>query len=309
MALSLPRSLRARQSAPGLAIHPRSDWAGDGRPTAGPLPREEVRFLLVHHTAGPNNYGQAAVPGIIRGMYDFHTGPEKGWPDVAYNFLIDRFGGVWEARSGSIAGAVSGDATGGNQGFSQLVSLVGTFTGQLPTEAALESLRATLAWLADRHEIDTSPGATASFTSKGSNRHPLGVAVSTPTINGHRSMSQTSCPGEALFVYVSDGLMSDVTARRNAASAPTSTSTTTQATAATSVPTSTDPGPSTVRSLGTGPDIVGDVQALPGSRPDSIKPADEADPQGVGGATTAGVAAAGVAAAVAGSVTLRRRNS
>lgn len=197
-----------------LAIQPRSTWAGEARPVKGTIPSEDVRFLLVHHTAGGNSYRQDDVPGIIRGMYDFHTGPEKLWPDVAYNFLIDRFGGVWEAREGALAGTVQGDATGGNQGYSQLVSLMGNFSADPPSEAARESLVATLAWLADRSDVDTSPGSTATFSSLGSNRHPKGSAVTTPTVNGHRSMSQTSCPGDALFAYVADGLMQDVSAAR-----------------------------------------------------------------------------------------------
>jgi hypothetical protein len=55
-----------------------------------------------------------------------------------------------------------------------------------------------LAWLSDRYDIDISPGATTSFISRGSQRWPAGTAVSTPTIAGHRDMSFTSCPGDAL---------------------------------------------------------------------------------------------------------------
>ena len=216
----------ARAVAPGLAIHPRADWAGDNRPPKGPISTEEVRFLLVHHTAGSNSYDAASVPGQIKGMYDFHTGAEKGWPDVAYNFLIDRFGGVWEARAGSLDGPVSGDATGGNQGFSQLVSLMGDFSTREPTAEALASLRATLAWLADRSGLDTSPGTEVTFESKGSNRHNVGAQVKTPTINGHRSMSQTSCPGEALFGYVQGTLTADVHALRSGEPQPTTTTAT-----------------------------------------------------------------------------------
>ena len=57
------------------------------------------------------------------------------------------------------------DATGGSQGFAQLVCMVGDFSDHLPTEAAQQSLVATLAWLAERSAVDTSPGATTSFVS------------------------------------------------------------------------------------------------------------------------------------------------
>lgn len=184
----------------GLAVHPREDWA-DGRAATGPLRVEadgDVRFLLVHHSASSNAYDAADVPGLIRSFYAAHTGG-KGWPDVAYNFFVDRFGEIWEGRTGSLAGPVIADATGGNQGFSQLCCLIGDHRIEPPTAAALDSLSRLLAALADRHGIDTAPGATATFISRGSNRWPRGETVTAGTIAGHRDMSRTECPGDACY--------------------------------------------------------------------------------------------------------------
>ena len=194
-------------------VIPREQWA-ENRPVLGRMEAEDVRFLLVHHSASLNNYGEGDVPGILQGFYDLHVGSERGWPDIAYNFLIDRFGRVWEGRNGSIEGPVRADATGGNQGFSQLVCLIGDFTNESPTEAALTSLRRTLAWMADRFSVDTSAGSSVTFSSRGSNLWPTGNQVTTPTIAGHRDMSVTACPGDALYPYVIDGLSTDVEALR-----------------------------------------------------------------------------------------------
>jgi hypothetical protein len=57
-----------------------------------------------------NEYGADELPTMIRGFHRFHT-TDMGWPDVAYNFLVDRFGRIWEARAGSLAGAVAGFRT------------------------------------------------------------------------------------------------------------------------------------------------------------------------------------------------------
>ncbi len=141
-ALSLPAAPVA--VGDGLAIWPRDAWAPG--PPVGPLAAEEVRFLLVHHTAASTQHRASDVPGILGAMYRFHTG-EKGWPDIAYNFLVDREGGVWEGRAGSLAGPVAADATGGSQGFAQLVCFIGDFTGELPSAAALAAGTRTLAWL------------------------------------------------------------------------------------------------------------------------------------------------------------------
>jgi hypothetical protein len=157
------------------------------------------------------------VPGILRSFYDFHTSEEKGWGDIAYNFLIDSAGGVWEGRSGSLLGPVAGDATGGNQGFSQLVCVIGDFNVVTPTKESMTALVALLAWLSNRHGLDTAPGATVDFTSRGSNLWAVGALVTTPTITGHRTMSRTTCPGSNLNDYVTGPLMADVTTAREQA--------------------------------------------------------------------------------------------
>ncbi len=276
---------------PGLVIRPRSAWAGEQRPPSGPLTAEtDVRFLLVHHSASSNDYTEADVASTIQGFHAFHTGPDKGWPDIAYNFMIDRFGTVWEARTGSLDGPVIGDATGGNQGFSQLVCLIGDFTSEPPPKVALDSLVRTLAWLADRSSLDTSPGATTRFVSRGSNRHAAGVEVTTPTINGHRSMSNTTCPGDALFPYVASGLMADVTSLR----APVTTT----------EPTTTEPtADKTTTTESTAPSSTGADQTGTSS-PDSEAAASLGDDASDGGGLSLGsyaaIAAGGVALGAAG---------
>lgn len=225
--------------ARALAINPRASWAID-RPAKGPLPSEDVRFLLVHHSASRSGHTAAEVPAILRSFYDFHTSPEKGWNDIAYNFLIDTAGGIWEGRSGSLAGAVAGDATGGNQGYSQLVCLIGDFNETDPSPVSLTSLTALLAWLADKHGVATSPGSQVSFTSRGSNLWPSGATVTTPTITGHRTMSKTSCPGDALYNIVTTSLPGDVHAVRGGAPPAQPTSTTSVVTIATSTSTTSE---------------------------------------------------------------------
>jgi N-acetylmuramoyl-L-alanine amidase len=231
-------------------INPRSAWALDRPPKAEPI-EEEVRFLIVHHSASNNGHRGSEVPGILRGFYDFHTA-SRGWADIAYNFLIDVDGGIWEGRAGSIEGPVAGDATGGNQGFTQLVCLIGDFEATRPSPAALASLVELLAWLADRYDISTAPDAEVTFVSRGSNLHPAGVEVTSPTITGHRTMSQTSCPGAELNAYVMGKLSADVDARRAEVAVSTTTSapsTTTTSTVTTS--TSTAPTTSTILSTST----------------------------------------------------------
>ena len=181
---------------PGLSIYPRDAW-GAALPPKGPIGVETPQFLLVHHTASSNSYASAA--GLIQATYSFHTSSAKGWNDVCYEFFIGRDGDVWEGRAGALTGPVVADATGGSQGFAQLICLLGDFTSQLPTDAAQMSLVKVLAWLSGRYSIDISAGATTSFISRGSQRWPAGTPVTTSTIAGHRDMSYTACPGDAFY--------------------------------------------------------------------------------------------------------------
>jgi hypothetical protein len=189
--------------ANGLSIHRREAWARDDMPPLGPLVPEDVKFLIVHHTATGNTYGEDQASEMVRGVYRAQT-TEKGWPDTCYNFLIDRFGGVWEGRSGSLAGPVMADATAGSQGFAQLVCLIGDFTSVMPSDEMLASLQKTLAWLAGRFSINTDPVARVTFTSRGSNKWPAGTEITTGTIVGHREMTQTACPGDTFYPFVRD---------------------------------------------------------------------------------------------------------
>lgn len=178
---------------PGLHIHPRFAWA-HGLAAAAEHAAETVKFLLVHHTATPNGRDPRTA---IREAHAWHTGREKGWSDVAYHFFVGHDGSIWEGRAGSIDGPVVADATGGNQGFAQLVCLIGSFQRSAPTPAAQQSLVRLLAWLRWRYRLPSGPGATVEYVSRGSNRHPVGTPVVTPVISAHRDASATSCPGDA----------------------------------------------------------------------------------------------------------------
>ncbi|NQY54874.1 MAG: N-acetylmuramoyl-L-alanine amidase [Ilumatobacteraceae bacterium] len=185
--------------APGLRIARRSAWGPD-LPPQGAIGTEDVRFLLVHHTFSPNDV--ADVRALLRATYAFHTGPEKRWPDIAYHFMIAPDGSVWETRAGALHGPVVADATGGNQGFAQLVCFIGDYTSVTPTPAAQESLVRVLWWLADRYDIDTGPTATTTFVSRGSNKLPAGSASTVRTISGHRDCTLTACPGDAAYALI-----------------------------------------------------------------------------------------------------------
>jgi len=192
--------------APGLSIYPRTAWGSTLLPKGPLLPETSVKFLLVHHTAGATKYVASAVPSKIQQVYSFHTSAAKGWSDVCYNFFVDRFGGVWEGRQGSLTGPVMSDATGGSQGFAQLVCLLGNFDVNQPTQPMMESCAAVLAWLAGRYKVSVDQKKTVSFVSRGSNKWKIGTTVVARPISGHRDMSATACPGRYVYPMLQSAL-------------------------------------------------------------------------------------------------------
>jgi hypothetical protein len=188
----------------GIAVNDRSMWVPQkAAKPAGLVVEDDVKVLLVHHSDSPNTYKQTAVPGILEGFRQFHMGPEKKWADIAYNFFVDRFGGVWEGRFGSLTSPIIGSASGGNQGHSQLVCLVGNFATEFPSKEMTHSLARVLSALSETYGLDSDPEATSTFVSRGSNRWAEGKKVVTRSIEGHRAMSMTSCPGDAAFEVLS----------------------------------------------------------------------------------------------------------
>lgn len=242
LALSAPLWLPShRASASGVAapeIRPRTEWAGS-LPVVGTLVAETPKFLLIHHTYQPDNqYTPGEVTDRIRQLYRYHRSSPRNWPDLAYNFVVDQFGGIWEGRHGSLDGPVRGSATGGNQGYSQLCCFLGDLVSTPPTPAAQAAMTHLLAWLADRYSISTAPGASIEFDSLGSNRWAKGKHVIADTICGHREMSNTECPGDAGFQVVKHVLPDAVAAFRGTP-LPSSTTTTSPPTTTTTAPATT----------------------------------------------------------------------
>lgn len=141
-----------------------------------------VRLAVAHHTAGTNVYNAADSAALIRGMYYFQTHTNL-WCDIGYNFLVDRFGTVFEGRFGGVTRAVVGAHAEGFNTGSTGVAIMGTFMTEPVQSAAYDAVRSLLAWKLALHGVDPSGTVAAS-----------GVPVR--TIAGHGDLASTLCPGD-----------------------------------------------------------------------------------------------------------------
>ena len=110
---ALPLAMPVLPAGPGQPqIIAREAWAGlHHGPAAGPY-YGSIELAFVHHADNPNGYSAGAVPALLLAIYDYHR-YTRGYFDIAYNFVIDAFGRIWEARAGGIDEPVIGAHAGG----------------------------------------------------------------------------------------------------------------------------------------------------------------------------------------------------
>jgi len=188
---------------PTPGMYSRASWGADEnlRLTAcpeGPSYSSTIKVGFVHHTVDANDYTADQVPGILRSIYAYHV-QGRGWCDIGYNFLIDKFGRVFEGRYGGTHNAVIGAHTGGFNTNSFGVSVIGTYTSAGLPAAARGALESVLAWKLGMYS--QHPGANATLTSGGSanSRYPAGQVVSFRAVSGHRDAAFTECPGDQIY--------------------------------------------------------------------------------------------------------------
>jgi uncharacterized protein with LGFP repeats len=136
------------------------------------------------------------VPALLRGIYRYHT-HNLGWSDIGYNFLVDRFGRIWQGRAGGVGRPVRGAHTLGFNETSTGVSVLGTFTDKAPRRKVLTAIVRLAAWRLDHYK--RRPAGRVKVRSHGSDKYAAGDRVRLPVIDGHRDTNDTECPGELLY--------------------------------------------------------------------------------------------------------------
>jgi flagellar hook assembly protein FlgD len=182
------------------AIVPRTDWQADEKIVrAHPLYAPALKLAVVHHTAGSNDYTPQQSAAIVRGIEVYHV-KGNGWNDIGYNFLVDRYGTVYEGRGGGMTRNVIGaHALGFNNGTVG-VALIGNFARAAPPPAMQSALVSLLAWRLDVGHVD--PLSTVAYTSGGNAKFRSGKVVTLRAISGHRDTGPSECPGRDAYALL-----------------------------------------------------------------------------------------------------------
>ncbi|HEU5033700.1 MAG TPA: N-acetylmuramoyl-L-alanine amidase [Mycobacteriales bacterium] len=198
----------AAAATPRPQIYTRADWGADEslRTRAcpsGPDYSPTIQMGFIHHTDGGNGYSRSQVPSIIRSIYAYHV-QSNGWCDIGYNYLVDRFGRIWEGRYGGITKAVIGAHTGGFNTDTFGVALIGTFSTVTPPTAMTDAVEQLFAWRLGRYYRDPLGRATLTAASFSGSRYPAGSDVTFSSVSGHRDADFTDCPGADAYAELPD---------------------------------------------------------------------------------------------------------
>jgi N-acetylmuramoyl-L-alanine amidase-like protein/hemolysin type calcium-binding protein len=197
-----PRPAEAMTDRPDIIT--RAEWgANEGLRRCGPYYADSLKAAYVHHTAGSNTYTRDQADNVVRAIHAFHV-RGRGWCDIAYNFLIDRYGRVFEGRFGGMTRPlIGGHAAGFNTGTTG-VAAMGEFTTAQPPPAMIQAFMELLAWRLDVAHLRPTAWTKLTSSGGGTSRYGAGETVSVRVINGHRDTSYTACPGERLYAKLGE---------------------------------------------------------------------------------------------------------
>ena len=194
----------------------RAEWGAD-ETWRDPVPKMGTTLLagIVHHTASTNSYTPEEAPAQMRNLYAYFT-KSLNYADMGYNFLVDKYGTIYEGRSGCTYGdttcdsatmPVQGAHTAGLNENTFGVSAIGNYDVLAPENPAVmvESISSLMAWKLAPYGLDPNANAyILSTDTSGSSKYSAGETAITQVISGHRDVGKTVCPGRYLYPYLTD---------------------------------------------------------------------------------------------------------
>lgn len=173
----------------------RKQWGADpalGDQCSDPKYGSAARAVVVHHTVNSNSYSAADSPALMRSILAYHT-QSQGWCDVGYNFVVDRYGTVFEGRRGGLHRPVRGAHAGNYNTDTVGVAMLGNFdVGKLPP-ALKDAMVRLVGWRL----------ATSYVPARGRTKMKI-YDKRLRRIVGHRDVMSTACPGRYGYKFLTN---------------------------------------------------------------------------------------------------------
>ena len=172
------------------AREPSCNWLGtDGN---------RITHAVIHHT-----YEETGEPSIesayeaLQHIQNLHM-DKNDWCDIGYSYLVDWFGNVYEGSRGTIERPITSAHTAGMNFEGAGIALIGRYTDEPPTEAAMEAAGKIAGWVLGFYGVEADQDVHLTVAG-GNNRWANGTRITVPAITGHRDLVQTECPGDATY--------------------------------------------------------------------------------------------------------------
>ncbi|GAA3802539.1 N-acetylmuramoyl-L-alanine amidase [Cellulomonas soli] len=179
----------------------RAEWSAAPQACA-PDVASTLVGAVVHHTAGSNDYSTVAqAMQQIRNDQAYHINTQH-WCDIGYNFIVDKWGNIYEGRANSLTQPVIGVHAGGFNTATVGVSMLGDFSTVTPSDAMRESVARIIGYRLGVY--GRNPAGTMSYTTGGgeNSRFAAGTTVGLPVVFAHRDTAFTACPGNAGYAQL-----------------------------------------------------------------------------------------------------------
>jgi len=200
-AIAAPTSAFAQSTRP--TIVPREAWGAAGcQPKSSPGVGQ-VKLAFVHHTVTATSYTREQAPAQVLAICRYHRN-SNGWGDIGYNFLVDRYGTIYEGRAGGVDRAVVGAQAQGWNAQSTGIANLGTFSTQGQTPEAIAAMARIIRWKLPLHGVPTTGTVRVPSAGGATTRLARGAVGTFNRVSGHRDGNNTSCPGDALFRQLPD---------------------------------------------------------------------------------------------------------
>ena len=151
-----------------VTVIPKVAWGA--APVVDTFVEHQISRITLHHSGSLLQDNQNA-PQRLREHQAYHQ-IDQGWPDLAYHYVVDRNGHVYEGRP---VWAVGDTNTDYDPTGHFLICCEGEFNHQTPTPHQLEAAAGLAAWASGRYNVGLD------------------------TVSGHRDLASTACPGDTLY--------------------------------------------------------------------------------------------------------------